>query len=71
VLAGPERVAELAEVDELRTCDSRTMSCAPRLISLSRRETERQRVARIVGPLDDVDELAANEIGQAHGDSSV
>src|SRR5690606_9873192 len=26
-----------------------------------------ERVARVVSPLDDLDELAANEIGQSHG----
>ena len=47
VFARPEGVAELAQVDELRRpAISRTMSCAPRLISLSSSGKRHESVSR-------------------------
>ena len=56
VLAGPERVAELAEVDELhhlRLAHDQLRAVLDRLVVVGK--AERERVARVVGPLDDVD----------------
>ena len=68
VLAGPERVAELAQVHELhdlRLAHDELRAALDFLVIV--RKPERQRVARVVGPLDDLDELAADEVGQSHG----
>ena len=72
VLAGAEGVAELAEVHELRHlrfADDELGVALDFLVLVG--EPVRQRVARVVGPLDDVDELAADEIGETHGGSFV
>ncbi len=67
VLARLERVAELADVDELhllRLADDELRPVLDRLVIVGK--AERERVARIVGPLDDVDQLAFDEVHQAH-----
>ena len=67
VLARPERVAELAEVDELhdlRLAHDELRAALDFLVLVG--EPERQRVARVIGPLDDLDELTADEIGDSH-----
>ena len=67
VLARPEGVAELAEVDELhhlRLADDQLRAVLDRLVVV--RKAERERVARVVGPLDDVDQLALDEVHQSH-----
>ena len=67
VLARAEQVAELAEVDELHDLRlAHDELRAPLDLLVIVRKPVRQRVARVVGPLDDLDELAADEIGQAH-----
>ena len=68
VLAGPEQVAELAQIDELhhlRFAHDELRAALDLLVVV--RKAVRERVARVIGPLDDLDELAAEEIGQAHG----
>ena len=68
MLAGPERVAELAEIDELRDlrfADDELRAVLDRLVLV--RKAPRQRVARVVGPLDDLEQLALDEVHQAHG----
>ena len=67
VLAGTERVAELAEVDELRDlrfAHDELRAVLDFLVLVG--EAERQRVARVVRPLDDVDELFLEEIDDRH-----
>ena len=67
-LPGPKRSPYWPEVDELhglRLADDELRAALDFLVLVGK--SERQRVARVVGPLDDVDELAADEIGQAHG----
>ena len=70
VLAGTERVTELAEVDELhllRLAHDQLRAVLDRLVVIG--IAEREGVARVVCPLDDVDQLALDEIHQAHGSS--
>jgi hypothetical protein len=70
VLARPERVAELSEVHELRDlrfADDELRASLDFLVLV--RKPEGERVARIIGPFDDVDELTANEICYAHSDA--
>jgi hypothetical protein len=67
VLAGPERVAELAQVDELRDlrlAHDELRAVLDFLVLVG--EAVRQRVARVVRPLDDVDELLLEEIDDGH-----
>ena len=67
VLAWTERVAELAEVHELhllRLAHDQLRPVLDRLVVVG--ESEREGVARVIGPLDDVDQLALDEIHQAH-----
>jgi hypothetical protein len=67
VTAGPEGVAELAGVDELhhlRFADDQLGPVLDFLVVV--REAIRQRVARVVGPLDDVDELPLQKVHQGH-----
>ena len=62
-LPGPERVAELAQIDELhdlRLADDELRAVLDRLVVV--RKAERERVARVVRPLDDVDQLALDEV---------
>ena len=68
VLAGAERVAELAQVDELRRlrfADDELRAVLDLLVVVG--ETPADGVARVVGPLDDVDELCLDVVHQAHG----
>ena len=67
VLARAERVAELAEVDELRDlrfAHDQLRAVLDFLVLVGK--AERQRVARIVGPFDDVDELFLEEVDDRH-----
>ena len=67
VLAGPEQVAELAEVDELhhlRLADDELRAALDFLVIVGK--PVRQRVARVIGPLDDLDQLALDEVHQSH-----
>src|SRR5687768_669591 len=67
VLAGPERIAELAQVHELRDlgfADNELRAALDFLVLV--RPSVRQGVARIVGPLDDFNELAADEVRKSH-----
>ena len=67
VLPWQERIAELSQVHELRglrlTNDElgAVLDC---LVFV--RKTVRQRVARVIGPLDDVNQLALDEVHQSH-----
>ena len=66
-LPGLERVAELAEVDELRhlrLAHDQLRAVLDRLVVV--RKAVRERVARVVGPLDDVEQFALEEVGDAH-----
>ncbi len=72
VPARREPIAELAEIDELhglRLADDELRASLDLLVVVG--EPVRQRVARIIRPLDDLDELAADEVGQAHGHTSL
>jgi hypothetical protein len=72
VLARSEGIAELAEVHELRhlrLAHDELRAALDRLVLVG--EAVRQRVARVVGPLDDLDQLALEEIQDAHVMSSV
>src|SRR4030095_6404372 len=67
VLARTEEVAVLAQIDELhglRLANDELGAALDFLVLVGK--TERQCVTRIIRPLDDVDELAADEIGQTH-----
>ena len=67
VLARPEGVAELAEVDKLRhlrLAHDQLRAVLDRLVVI--RKAVRKGVARVVRPLDDVDELALEKVGYAH-----
>ena len=67
VLARAEGVAELAQVDELhelRLTDDQLCAVLDRLVVI--RVAERERVARIVRPLDDLEQLAFDEVENAH-----
>ena len=66
-LPGPKVSPNSPEVDELdvlRLAHDQLRAVLDRLVLV--REAVRQRVARVIGPLDDVDELALDEIHQAH-----
>src|SRR5262249_10889753 len=72
VLAGTEGVAELPEIDELRDlgfAHDQLRTALDLLVLVGKAVGER--VARIIGPLDDVDELLADEIEDRHGGSVV
>jgi len=63
VRARPELVSKLAQVDELRDlrlADDELRAVLDLLVLVG--EAERKRVARIIGPLDDVDKLFLQEI---------
>jgi hypothetical protein len=67
VTAGSELVAELAEVDEL--CDLRFADDQLRTVldlAIVVGEPVAQRIARVVGPLDDVDVLLLDAIENPH-----
>src|SRR5213075_1606912 len=67
VTAGAELVAELVEVDELRDlrfADDQLRTVLDLAIVVG--EPVAQRIARVVGPLDDVDELFLDEIEYRH-----
>ena len=67
VLARAERVAELAQVDELRHlrfANDQLRAVLDRLVIV--REPERDRVARVVGPLDDLEQLSLDEVENPH-----
>src|SRR5262249_55163625 len=67
VLAGSEQVAELSEVhelDHLRFADDELGAALDFLVFV--RKAIRQRVAGIISPLDNLDELALDEIHQSH-----
>jgi hypothetical protein len=67
VLAGAERIAELSEIHELdllRLADDELRAVLDRLVVV--RKPVRERVPRVVGPLDDLDQLALDEIHDAH-----
>src|SRR6185369_17590156 len=67
ILARPESIAELAEIDELRDlrfADDQLRAALDLLVLV--RKAVRQRIARIVAPFDDVDELFLDEIHQRH-----
>jgi hypothetical protein len=67
VLAGTEGVPELPEVHELhplRLADDQLRAVLDRLVVV--RKAERERVARVIGPLDDLDQLALEEVHDAH-----
>ena len=67
VLARLERVAELSEVDELRDlrlADDELGAVLDGLVFV--RELPRERVPRVVGPLDDLEQFALDEIHDAH-----
>ena len=68
VLARAEGVAELADVDELRMlrfADDQLRAVLDRLVVVGK--AVRQRVAGVIGPLDDLDQLALEEVDDAHG----
>src|SRR5207248_10437970 len=67
ILARTERIAELAEIDELRNlrlADDQLRAVLDFLVVIG--EAEGKRIARIIGPLDDVDELFLDEIQNSH-----
>jgi hypothetical protein len=67
VLAGREQIAELPEVHELhhlRLADDELS--IPLDLFVVVREAVRQRVSRIIGPFDDLDELTLDEVHQSH-----
>ncbi len=71
VLARTERVAELADVDELhalRLADDQLRAVLDRLVVV--RKAEGQRVAGVIGPLDDLDQLTLDEVHDAHLNNS-
>ena len=66
-LPGLNGVAERAEVDELRDlrlAHDQLRAVLDRLVVV--RKAVRQRVARVIGPLDDVDQFALEEVCDAH-----
>ena len=67
VLAGLEQVAVFAQVDELDVLRlAHDQLCVPLDFLVVVRPPVGQGVAGVVGPFDDFDELAADEIGQGH-----
>jgi len=68
MFARPEQIAVLPEVDELDILRlAHDQLGAPLDFLVLVRKTVGERVARIIGPFDDVDELTADEIRQGHG----
>ena len=68
MFARPEQIAVLPEVDELDILRlAHDQLGAPLDFLVLVRKTVGERVARIIGPFDDVDELTADEIRQRHG----
>src|SRR5262249_33297199 len=66
-LAGAEGVSKLAEVDELRDlrfAHDELRAALDLLVLVGK--TIGERVARIIGPFDDVDELLADEVEDRH-----
>ena len=66
-LPGPNVSPNSPEVDELRLlrlADDQLRAVLDRLVVV--RKPERERVARVVGPLDDLDQLALEEVHDAH-----
>ncbi len=71
VLARAEGVAEFAQVNELRDLRFAHDQLRAALdLGVVIFEAERDRVARIVCPLDDLDQLAADETHDTHSDVS-
>ena len=71
MLARRESVAELAEINELR--DLRFAHDELRAVLdflVVVRPAEAERVARIIGPFDDFDQFAFDEIHESHGSLS-
>src|SRR5207248_332942 len=67
VLAGPERIAELPEIHELhglRFANDELGAAFDRAVAIG--EAKRQRIARVIHPLDDLDELAAEKLSETH-----
>ena len=67
VLARLEGVAELSEVDELRDlrlADDELSAVLDGLVLVG--ELPRERVPRVVGPFDDLEQLALDEVHDAH-----
>ena len=63
-----KRVAEFTQINELRDlrfADDELRAALDFLVLIGK--PERERVARIVRPFDDVDELFLEKIGQSHG----
>ena len=65
-LPGQKVSANCPVMTSCATCDSRTINCAILNRSVVVGKAPGQRVARIVNPLDDFDEFAAEEIHEAH-----
>src|SRR5262249_46358300 len=68
ILAGAELVAELPDIDELsdlRFANDQLRAVLDLLVVVGK--AKRQRVARVIGPLDDVDELLLDEVEDRHG----
>ena len=67
VFARAEQIAVLAQVDELhglRFADDELRAALDFLVVVGK--SVRERVARVIRPFDDLDELAAEKIGQCH-----
>jgi hypothetical protein len=67
VLAGAKEVTVLAQVHELdglRLAHNELRAAFNFLVLV--RETERECIARVIGPLDDLDQLTFDEIHQTH-----
>ena len=70
VLAGTEQVGVLAgrdELDQLRLAHDQLRAVLDLLVLV--RPAVGERVPRIIGPFDDVDQLAGDDVQQAHGSS--
>ena len=66
-LPGPNvspNCAQVHELHDLRLADDQLRAVLDGLVLV--REAVRQRVARVIGPLDDVDQLALDEVHDAH-----
>jgi hypothetical protein len=71
VLSRSEQIAELSKIDKLhrlRLTDDELSAALDFLVLI--REPEREGVARVVGPLDDLDQLAFDEVHQTHARAS-
>ena len=67
VLAGPEGVAELPEINELRDlrfAHDELRAVLDLLVVV--RPAVAERVARVIGPFDDLDQFAFDEVHEAH-----